>query len=176
MNIRQPISYIFIPIIIFLVIWISCWDPVRPNQGAELLDENILSSGTEVVDSSFALYVIVKGTEPIYYHWLKDGEDLINVIKDTLKFSSLDTSDNGVYRCIISNNWGNDTTNEYILKAVFPLGPPVITSPDKNIETSPLVAELDSVFTMYIVARGTDSMEYIWYFNGDSIPGKNGIT
>ncbi|MGC8862181.1 MAG: phosphodiester glycosidase family protein [Armatimonadota bacterium] len=73
------------------------------------------------VTGSAVFTVGARGTWPMQYQWQKNQQNLSNggrfsgVDTDTLTISSLEAGDAGNYRCIVTNAYGNATSNEAAL-------------------------------------------------------------
>ena len=77
---------------------------------------------TDVVLGSNVLFsVTATGTAPLSYQWQKDGVDLtdggsiIGASTSSLAIVDLMESDEGGYRCVVSNVAGTDTSNTAVL-------------------------------------------------------------
>lgn len=66
---------------------------------------------TKLVGSSASLSVMASGTS-LKYQWQKGGQNIDGATSATLTFAALKASDSGVYRCIVSNTAGSDTSAE----------------------------------------------------------------
>jgi uncharacterized protein (TIGR02145 family)/uncharacterized repeat protein (TIGR02543 family) len=64
------------------------------------------------------------GMKPIAYRWLKNASVVNDTITDTLRLASVQYSDSGLYSCIATNPWGEDTSRGYRVRIVHV---PVIT-------------------------------------------------
>ena len=87
----------------FLLLYLSCTAPTSQNDEASLIDKNIQTIGSSVLDSLFKMYVLVQGTEPISYQWYKDDKKIDGANSDTLRFEPLNATDSGIYQCEIWN-------------------------------------------------------------------------
>ena len=63
------------------------------------------------------------GTPAISYKWIKNGTDSVGNM-DTLTFASIQASDSGSYKCVVTNVAGADTSDPIRLTVILP---PVIT-------------------------------------------------
>ena len=80
------------------------------------VDETDIAPGSNV---SFS--VTATGTAPLSYQWQKDGVDLTDgdritgATTATLTITGVMESDEGGYRCVVSNSLGMDTSNNATL-------------------------------------------------------------
>lgn len=160
---KNTSSFLFAISAVFLL-FILCIGPTKPpfTEAAKFTDKQIKTQGTPVVDSSFLLYVSAEGTAPLLYQWYKNSVEISNARDDTLKFDLISISDSGNYQCFVWNDDGSDTSLIYSLKV---LTLPLITTPNKRIQTSSSIPKIDSLFYMYITATGSDTLHYYWYLN-----------
>ncbi|MGI6088202.1 MAG: immunoglobulin domain-containing protein [Kiritimatiellia bacterium] len=63
-----------------------------------------------------SISVTATGSEPLYYQWQKDGSDILGAIAATYTIASLVKSDEGAYRCIVTNVAGAATSDVATLK------------------------------------------------------------
>ena len=77
---------------------------------------------TDIVPGSNVLFsVTATGTAPLSYQWQKDGVDLtdggsiIGASTSSLAIVDVMESDEGGYRCVVSNVAGTDTSNTSLL-------------------------------------------------------------
>jgi hypothetical protein len=78
----------------------------------------LYQTGDTVVNqnSPFVLFISATDSESASYLWHKDESNLnVAIADDSLVFSSLSLSDQGVYFCIIQNKWGADTSEPIVL-------------------------------------------------------------
>ncbi len=100
--------------------------------------------------------VVVEGTD-VTYQWQKDGESIVEATSSTYTTPATSTDDGGaVYRCIVSNSLGSDTSETAVLSVMPQAIAPSITSHPQ----SQSVTVGDSV-TFTVVAEGVD-VEYQW--------------
>src|SRR5690554_1116213 len=126
-----------------------------------LNEKAVQTKGTPVTDSLFKLYIEVENDdETVNYQWFKDDNDIENEKADTLVFSSLSVDDNGVYKCIVTNEHGSDTSLEYTVE-VGENNKPIIQNNKEVIITGYL--SKDSTVTLSISASGTEPLSYSWY-------------
>lgn len=76
------------------------------------VDTSILSFEGKLV----VLVATAQGKAPLKYTWLKGATVLEGEISDSLKINSFSSSDTGTYKCIVSNDYGVDTSRSFTLK------------------------------------------------------------
>ncbi|MFC1476814.1 immunoglobulin domain-containing protein, partial [Fibrobacterota bacterium] len=112
-------------------------------------------------NASFTVEAI--GRAPMTFKWQKDGTDITGQTTTTLALSSVTPSDEADYRCIASNDGGNDTSETAHLSVK---GPATVTTDPEN----------DTAYTggsasFSITASGTQPLSYRWQRNGVNISG-----
>jgi hypothetical protein len=107
--------------------------------------------------------VTVTGTGPLSYQWRKDGTPVPGGTDSTYTIASAEQSDEGSYRCRVSNPAGSSTSNPATLVVYDP--PDITTQP-----LSQTVNPGDSA-TFTVAASGTPPLSYQWRKNGGTIPG-----
>lgn len=141
MVIQQKVILSLLSISTFLfLIWIHCTDPTSPNFYPPTIENNkeIQTFGTSVVDSAFGMYIGAQGAKPLTFQWYKDTTFIDSyrskIINDTLKFPALALTDSGVYKCIVTNSEGADTSKNFSLIPYLDVIKPAITliSPQDN--------------------------------------------
>lgn len=97
---------------ILLIIWLFCTSPLKPDFDPPVIGngKKIQSSGLPIIDSLFCMYITATGTDTLKYQWYKNDTSIINAVTDTLKFDTLEYSDSGYYHCIVTNDFGADTS------------------------------------------------------------------
>ena len=68
------------------------------------------SNVTVLVGQSLQLICRGLGTD-IVYEWIKDGTVVSDANSDILRITNTMESDEGVYKCVVSNNGGRDESN-----------------------------------------------------------------
>ena len=74
------------------------------------VDQTNIVPGSEV---SFS--VTATGTTPLSYQWQKGGEDLTGATTATLTITGVMESDEGGYRCVVTNIAGMNTSDTAVL-------------------------------------------------------------
>ncbi|MGD8452781.1 MAG: DUF1566 domain-containing protein [Phycisphaerae bacterium] len=73
--------------------------------------------------SSATFTVVAYGTEPLHYQWQKDAIDITGATDASYTINPVDWDDAGSYRCIVSNDFGTDTSDDAVLTvAELPTG------------------------------------------------------
>jgi len=126
-------------------------------------ERKIFSEGEMKIDSRCFLYITTSDSQKLTYQWYKDNNVIINETSDTLVFSSLSVDDNGVYKCVVTNEYGSDTSLEYTIE-VFENVKPIIQNNKEIVASGPLLK--DSTVTLSISASGTEPLSYSWYKEG----------
>jgi Leucine-rich repeat (LRR) protein len=129
--------------------------------------KQILSSGQQLLDSSFVLSIQGIGTKPLITKWFKDGTPLPSVTSDSLKFTKLQLSDNGIYSCTIENMYGKDTSLNFTIH-IGGVSKPLIQNSKKIVVSSTPVK--DSSLVMSLTMSGTPPFTYNWYKVGTTTP------
>src|SRR5690554_80918 len=57
------------------------------------------------------------GASPMKFVWLKNGKQLESEESDTLEIISFSANDTASYKCVVSNEYGKDTSRTFILKS-----------------------------------------------------------
>ena len=66
-------------------------------------------------DSSCTLSVVSEGSVPIHYQWLKNDDKLEDDTLSQLIITEFTLSDTGVYTCVVTSDWGVDTSKPSVL-------------------------------------------------------------
>ena len=80
-------------------------------------------SQTAPPGSSVTFTVVAYGTEPLEYQWRKDTVDIGGATESSYTINPVDWVDAGDYRCVVSNDFGTETSDEAVLTvAELPTG------------------------------------------------------
>ncbi len=153
-----------------LLIWLSCGDPVQPEFNIPPSIENgkeVYTSGTLEYGASYLMYLDVNGTEPFNYQWYFNDIVLTGKTDDSLPFASLAFSDTGSYRCIVSNEFGKDTS----LPSLIQIEIADSTAPVILAVHTPNTCVIGFAYYIYTEAVGSDTLKYQWYKNDAEIIG-----
>ncbi len=136
-------------------------------------NNKIQSGGKNIVDSLYFFYVSVEGTKPMLYQWYKDGLPHTSGIgRDTLLIEKLTLSDKGMYTCRVTNDWGSDSSDTFIL-GIITSSPQILDGKTIHASGVPL---LDSSFYLYVHGTGSTPLQYTWSHNGVLIAGADNDT
>jgi uncharacterized repeat protein (TIGR03803 family) len=122
-------------------------------------------SQTVVAGTNVTFSVAATGTAPLYYQWLKGGNNLANQTNSTLSLMNVQQSDAAFYSVIVSNATGSTNSYSVLLTVI---SPPVITTQPVNATVSP-----NGNATLTVSASGS-GLSYQWQLNGVNIAGANG--
>ncbi|SVC24116.1 uncharacterized protein METZ01_LOCUS276970, partial [marine metagenome] len=115
---------------------------------------------------TFILTVAATGTEPLSYHWYRDGLIVNGAIEDSLVLSNLSAVDAGEYSVQISNP-ASEVVSEIAVVSV--------DSPPEIIElTGNQLAPVSGGVELKVVAVGSKPMVYQWVKDGVLIDGETG--
>ena len=109
----------------------------------------------KAVGGNASLSVIATGTTPLSYQWYKDSIILTGATSNILTLNSVNNVNDGTYRCVVTNAFGNITSNNAVL--TIGLAPTIITHPISQIKT------VGSSATLNVVAGGAVPLSYQWY-------------
>ena len=126
-------------------------------------------SATAGTDVTFS--VVVAGTAPFTYQWLRGGQALAGEIGATLTLRSVQKTNEGAYSVAVSNAGGTASSPAAALTIIGGVTAPTIT-------TQPVAqsAALGGSATFSVVAAGAAPLAYQWTFNGVAITGATGAT
>ncbi len=116
----------------------------------------LLQSVTEGQTATFS--IVATGTAPLSYQWQKNKADISGATDSVYTSAAATMSDSGsMFRCIVQNAAGSDTSDEAMLKVNFlPIAPTITTQPQPQSVTEGQTA----VFR--IMATGTEPIHYQW--------------
>lgn len=126
-------------------------------------------SATAGTDVTFS--VVVAGTAPFTYQWLRGGQALAGEIGATLTLRSVQKTNEGSYSVAVSNAGGTASSPAAALTIIGGVTAPTIT-------TQPVAqsAALGGSATFTVVAAGAAPLTYQWTFNGVALTGATGAT
>ncbi len=110
--------------------------------------------------------VTARGTPPLMYQWQKSSSNIPGATDSTYATPAASAADSGaLFRCIVSNPVGRDTSTQVQL-AVVSVFPAVVTAGPRDTT----VGEGHTA-TFAVVATGTAPMTYQWQKNGAELSG-----
>ena len=107
------------------------------------------------------------GTPPLSYQWQKNGSDISGATSSSYTTPATASGDNGAtFRCVVSNPYGDATSNSATLTVTSATTPPSITTHPVNQTVA-----LGGTATFTVVAAGTAPLSYQWQKNSVDISG-----
>lgn len=103
------------------------------------------------------------GQGTINYQWQKDGANIPGATLPSVQVSSIDPTDAGVYRCVVTDNCGTTNTNGATLTV---LAPATITSQPANLSRC-----TGQSATFSVTVTGSPTITYQWRKDGVNISG-----
>jgi hypothetical protein len=91
--------------------------------------------------------VTATGSSPIGYQWLKDGQNVTGATASVLRITSTQVSDGGVYRVIVSNSAGSETSSPALLS---------VNSPPSFFDLQPIAVGEDSNLSIQLKTADSD--------------------
>jgi hypothetical protein len=117
------------------------------------------ASGNKCFGSDIIFSVSATGDEPISYQWYKDGGILVGEESQELSLTNLSTTENGIYKCVVTNPFGTAESNDAQL----------IVSDDIPAEmtvSTQFVSMCEGSNNSLSVAGGELGVDYTWYRDG----------
>lgn len=95
---------------------------------------------------TITLTTSIKGASPLLYKWVKGEKVLAEEKNDSLTINSFSIKDTGSYKCIVSNEFGKDTSRTFIIKYHPPTGSikGIVTDTDNKILDGVVITLLPS--------------------------------
>ncbi|MGA9115310.1 MAG: immunoglobulin domain-containing protein [Bacteroidota bacterium] len=123
------------------------------------------SDRTVLAGETASFTVAGEGDAPLAYRWQRNGADIAGAGASTYVTPPTGSADNGsVYRCIVANRAGLDTSAGATLTVIIP--PPVVT---KDPASQPVASGRSATF--FVRTAGTPPLAYQWTRNGAPIGG-----
>jgi hypothetical protein len=120
------------------------------------------------VGSSVTFAVGTAGTTPMTYQWKKGSAAIVGATDAIYTIPSAQITDATSYSVVISNVAGSVTSSAATLSVKIP--PAITTQPVSATVTAGKNA------TFKVVAGGSSTLTYQWYFNGEAISGAGSAT
>lgn len=114
---------------------------------------NPVSTSLCAGSANYVLFVNATGTAPLTYQWQKDGINIPGALNSaSYTLSNYTQAEAGVYRCIVTNNCGNDTS----------AGATVVIYDTPGDPTTSDAGECGAASVTLVASGGTDG-NYRWY-------------
>lgn len=112
--------------------------------------------------------VAASGTAPLSYQWQRNNVNISGATDDSYTIASATLADNGAtFRCIVSNAYGNATSNAATLGVTGGGNtPPSITQ-----EPQPQTVQVGTSASFAVTASGSGTLVYQWQKNSANIGG-----
>jgi|GEM_PF-436104 plastocyanin len=111
--------------------------------------------------------VTASGTAPLSYQWQKDGADIAGATSTSYDIASAQESDEGAYRCVVSNSTGNVTSDS----ASLSVNAPQAQAPTIDAHPQALTVGPGTEVRFTVTASGTAPLSYQWQKDGADIAG-----
>jgi hypothetical protein len=128
------------------------------------------------IGAACSVSVAAEGLPPLSYQWMKNGSPLAGDTAAKLHIGNFQAADSGLYRCMVKNNWGSDTSRSIRLTVKERSGKPVFWNfafyRDTVKEGDTLSIRLDSLYTAPVsdtVSFALVESERRASFRGDSL-------
>ncbi len=124
------------------------------------------SNKSVVVGATATFSVGASGTAPLSYQWQKNNSDIQDAIGSSYTTPAATLADNGAtFRCIVTNPYGDATSNSATLT--------VGTAGSPSIDTQPVdqTVQAGETATFFVEASGTAPLSYKWQKNSADIDG-----
>jgi hypothetical protein len=120
---------------------------------------------TVISGSNATFSVTASGTTPLNYQWQMAGTNVPGATAASLQLASVQPSQGGGYRVIVTNVAGAATSGVATLTVLLP---PQIVDPPTNVT---VISGSDATFS--VTASGTTPLNYQWQMAGTNVPGAN---
>ena len=137
-----------------------------PYRGASVLTGP--QGGALYSGYSFLFSATAAGDPPIAFQWLFNGTNLPGATNATLSLNAVTTNQAGVYRVIVSNAFGTDSSAEAALLEVTAQPPLVSPGNSQSVFVGANVTIRGNV-------NGSIPLAYQWLFNGSPLDGETNI-
>ncbi len=114
--------------------------------------------------NNVALSVTISGTAPLHYQWQLNGTDLPGGTNATLTLNNVQLANAGIYSVTVTNNFGL-VVGTNIALTVNNSAPVITRHPAAQTNV------MNTSTTISVSAKGSDSLNYQWFFNGVPITG-----
>jgi len=123
------------------------------------------SASTNVAaGKTFSLSVTPGGSSPFTYRWLFENSTIVGATSSTLTISNAQSINEGIYRAVVAKAVGS-VTGAVISVRITPSAPVIVSNP----VALTLPASSNAVFS--VLATGSQTLTYQWFFNNAPITG-----
>lgn len=119
--------------------------------------------GSKCEGDSITFYIEVD--DQVSYQWQRNNIDIPGADSSHLSINPVESADEGVYRCIVSNAYGNFSSGEAYLIVKSP--------PEILVEPFSSWVEINKIVNLSVIATGSIPMAYQWQKDGENISGAN---
>ena len=119
-------------------------------------------SGMEITVGEEAVFTVNASGDGLTYQWQKDANDIAGADSNSLVIASVETQDEGLYRCVVSGSCNEATSLEVALEVCVPVS---ISSQSSDMVS---VCEGEN-HTFSITEQGDPTISYEWYKDGTLI-------
>jgi hypothetical protein len=126
---------------------------------------NVEPTDVRVEAGDSATFTVSAEGQGLAYQWQRDGVNILGAEEPTYALRAAVSDDGALFRCIVTNSAGADTSREALLQVSDTSGPEA-----PRIESDPLPATtiVGETATFSVSASGTD-ISYVWQRNGADI-------
>ena len=114
--------------------------------------------------------VLADGTMPLAYQWYKGTSPLGGAVGTSLSFTCAVTDDGTSYKCVVTNNYGSDTSE--VATLTVSTGLSIKLQPTSITRTEGATSKA----AFLVVAEGMLPLSYQWYKGTSQIPGATNQT
>ena len=123
-------------------------------------------STTAVAGNSVTFTVVATGYPSPTYQWRKSSVSIPGAVSSSYTISSVNTSDAGIYSCVVTNSLGSVISTSATLV--------VNTLPTFSVAPSGAVLSPGANYLLASTVTGTTPISYQWLLNGQAITGATG--
>ena len=127
------------------------------------------SSVSILAGGSATFSVTASGASPLLYQWTRNRATLVGATSASLSFSSVQSSDAGLYAVVVSNGAGAVTSNPATLTVGSAFVAPAIST-----QPTAVAAVVGGTARFAVIAGGSAPLAYQWRKDGVSVPGATG--
>ena len=130
-----------------------------------------------VTTGSIATFTVSATGKPTpTYQWFKDNVEIIGATSNEYTIQNVTESDYGTYTVIITNSYGNITSNPAALLPMNPTPPPTPSIPTITVQPTSQTVVVGDGAVFNVNATGDQPLSYQWYKDNAEITGGTGNT